>query len=341
MTAKAMYITNEEYMRQKLREREGRIQSEVVALDQIRPLSGFKFELFGQEIYFSQESMKEFAGKFLGSIPMPFYTSQPERLQQAIINVRIEEEYKLRGEKEPMVNLVKLTNDRGQVKILGVPNERKPVVPLLSAVQAMKSGVGKGATLERCRLGDKGIEVSYTSPDVAVEPRVGDVVRGGVQMFYSDGSIQNPEIHYYCHRLVCQNGAILMVVGQRFTLVGKTTEELLEEIENVSAQMMGEVEDALLRPLADSVNHPVEDPTAVILNMAASRRLPKRLNSHLQSRVLELEGEVTQYDLINVLTSLQHEEGLRVNDRIRVQYAGGEEAHDHYRRCSSCHSVLN
>jgi hypothetical protein len=244
------------------------------------------------------------------------------------------------AEEEPSVNIV--TNGE---TVVGVPNVRKQIVPLTSVVRATESGVGSKATLDRWRLTNEGLTVSFTSPDVAVEPRVGDITRGGIELFYSDGYVRNPEMHYFGYRLECSNGLILPVEGQRFSIVGETVDEILMEIEAKAQELMGSVGDNLINPFGDTVNHEVNDIGTFVDRMARDFRLHKRVRDRLMSAaVAELSNTdvpVTQYDLINLLTRIQHDSTLAENDRISVQIAGALEAHNHSHHCPICHSIMN
>lgn len=345
MAKTTLYNHSKENLMRVLQDRSSNISFETPALSQLHPLGKYKFEMFGNsEIEFTEQSMKLFFDH-IGNIPMPYYKRSDQDLQSHMIMAGISNAYAAnKSASEPRVNLamVRPSEDK-PYRVLGVPNERKPFIPLADVVRAVESGVGKGNELNRWRLTDEGLTVSYTSKNVTTEPRVGDITQGGVEVFFSDSYHRNPEIHWFAFRLSCSNGMILPIEGQRISIVGNTVDDILESLEAEANRLMSSVEDNLLSPFAATAHERLDDVGVFLDQISRDFQLHRTVrDSLMRSAASNLSSaDATQYDAINLLTALQHDESLSVAERISVQVSGAIEAHDHYRRCSRCHSILN
>ncbi len=100
----------------------------------------------------------------------------------------------------------------------------------------------------------------------------------------------------------------------------------------------------LLGPVQESVNHEVNDPKVAARTIASERSLGGRLSRlFLLAIADEIESgrtNWTMYDVINILTALQHNESIRQNQRFQLQDAGAEATINSHLSCSVCHREL-
>ena len=85
----------------------------------------------------------------------------------------------------------------------------------------------------------------------------------------------------------------------------------------------------------------VENPTQLIHRFCREYNLGARMETKLLDRIDELEGN-TYYDIINLITSMQHEEGVSQAMRNALQLTGGllvTSGAGH--RCNTCQSPLS
>jgi hypothetical protein len=184
-----------------------------------------------------------------------------------------------------------------------------------------------------------GIKVSIITDELNTEPRVNDVTNGGLRIESFIG--EAPKISTYLERLVCSNGMVVPSINSTLSLRGNTVEEIIAEMEYLANTVLaGEVEDALAS-WAHTAEINVTDPRQMIHRFCMEYSLGSRMESKLLERIEELEGN-TYYDIINLITSMQHEIGVSQSMREALQLAGGlivSTSGGH--RCNACQHPLS
>jgi hypothetical protein len=186
---------------------------------------------------------------------------------------------------------------------------------------------------------NNGIDISVVTEELNTEPRVNDVTHGGLKISARIG--EAPIISTYLERLVCSNGMVVPSLNSTLSLRGRTVDEIIAEMEHMANMVLStEVDDALAK-WSQTAQVPVNDAALLIHRFCREYGLGSRMESKLLERIDELEGN-TYYDVINLITSMQHEIGVSENMRHALQLAGGNlvnavEIH----RCNTCQHPLD
>ncbi|MGD0767566.1 MAG: hypothetical protein ABSB42_05145 [Tepidisphaeraceae bacterium] len=88
------------------------------------------------------------------------------------------------------------------------PGEYRPArtLDVLDALPSVEEGFWK---IQKSLLSDRTVEIDLLSEDVVVEPRPGDVIRGGIRISNSETGGCGLKASLYTHRLLCSNGAVM------------------------------------------------------------------------------------------------------------------------------------
>lgn len=186
---------------------------------------------------------------------------------------------------------------------------------------------------------DNGIKVSIVTDELNTEPRVNDITHGGLRIESTIG--EAPKVSTYLERLVCSNGMVVPSVNSVLSLRGRTVDEIIEEMEYLANTVLATEVDAALNSWAHMTEIDVANPTQLIHRFCRDYGLGSRMEGKLLDRIDELEGN-TYYDIINLITSMQHEEGVSQAMRNALQLTGGlifSSGDGH--RCGACQSVLS
>ena len=186
-----------------------------------------------------------------------------------------------------------------------------------------------------------GIKVSVVTDQLTTEPRVGDVTEGGLRITANIGEV--PVISTYLERLVCSNGMVVPSVTNQISLRGRTLEEIVDEMEFFAQKFLGEngeVEQAL-NNWSEMATIDVHDPIQIIRRFCREHNLGSRMERRLIERIDELEGN-TYYDIINLITSMQHELNVSAAMRDALQLTGGLIlSSEDVRHCNVCNHTLD
>lgn len=184
-----------------------------------------------------------------------------------------------------------------------------------------------------------GFKVSIITDSLTTEPRVGDITKGGVRIASTIG--EAPKVASFLERLVCSNGMVVPVTNASLTLRGKTVNEIIEEMEVMASYVLGSsTNDALNNwKHLSTINAP--DASQLIHRFSNEYGIGSRMQNRLLDRVSELEGN-TYYDVVNLITSMQHEEGVSEAMRENLQLIGGQIVNTRGgHRCNSCYHSLD
>ena len=184
-----------------------------------------------------------------------------------------------------------------------------------------------------------GLKVSIVTDELNTEPRVNDVTHGGLRIVSNVG--EAPVISTYLERLVCSNGMVVPSVNSTLSLRGRTVDEIIEEMEYLANIVLANEVDAALNSWSHMTELEVENAERLIHRFCMEYNLGSRMESKLMERIGELEGN-TYYDVINLITSMQHEIGVSHAMHQALQLAGGmlvTTGGGH--RCNSCQHPLD
>ena len=150
-----------------------------------------------------------------------------------------------------------------------------------------------------------------------------------------------PVISTYLERLVCSNGMVVPSVNSTLSLRGRTVDEIIDEMEYLANTVLANEVDAALNNWSHMTELEVENTERLIHRFCMEYGLGSRMESKLMERIDELEGN-TYYDIINLITSMQHEIGVSHAMHQALQLAGGmlvTTGGGH--RCNTCQHPLD
>ena len=251
----------------------------------------------------------------------------------------------------PAVNWF-LGNQSGDVRALtyndAVISFPKREVPIHYPSQVLDRMVGS--------LGDAGVNVdeleahkvstsvhqtrfALVSPERSAEPKVNDVLAGGVLVDLSPSGANNIEMSPYVNRLVCTNGMISPVSLGRWAWRGDSGDgSFLNWVADFTTEAWGALEaefEALDALTAMPINGHTED---VLRDMFRRHRVPARVRELVTAAALD-EADGTMYGIAQSFNRAANEvEDLRhARDLWMVT---GEMAHQ-TDRCESCFQSLH
>jgi hypothetical protein len=190
-----------------------------------------------------------------------------------------------------------------------------------------------------------GFEV-ITRPSVVEEAElvVRDISHGGLRFGHDWKAGYLPWVQPYIYRLVCTNGMEIPDQTLAISSEGNTVEEVIASLEEMAEIAFGRVESDIAA-FYELREHPVEHPERVLLRMGQEQGIgDRRLRTILEGlpEYLDANDQVSQFDIINIITNEANRESLdqSFNARRTLQRAGGNIAFEHRTRCPSCQSSL-
>jgi len=191
--------------------------------------------------------------------------------------------------------------------------------------------------------------LSLVSRDLSAEPRVGDVVRAGIDIDHSDAGERGTQISSYFLRLVCRNGMLARVCEHGEALRVRrggpeSHESVLNRIRHLAGLAWTDLSGGLrlLRVLSQET---VDDPEAVLEKiirdhgLAPSRKFLRQLLQALSQD--ELGNGGTLYDALNAISRVEtHSASRPLAWRRCLLFASGEILRERFERCPQCRSIL-
>jgi hypothetical protein len=226
-----------------------------------------------------------------------------------------------------------LPNARGTVQlalegstVVGILPERARPVPLDILVECV-TDVEPRLDLARWDLVDQGLRMRFTSPALLVEPRVGDIVRAGVDVWDYENDGGSLGVSGALFRLVCSNGAVVPEVNFN----GEIRREGWREPHAVVMAAVGYFQEAVQQAnlfgqgLTDLTNHRFELPTdgdersRVLRPAIRVVGIPGRFSESVANALVT--EEQTAYGFYNAVTRLGRD-AVAIEDRRRFERAG-------------------
>lgn len=207
--------------------------------------------------------------------------------------------------------------------------------------------VGADAQVVEWRQNNKGYGFEVvTRPTVVEEAElvVNDISHGGLRFGHDWKAGYLPWVQPFIYRLVCTNGMEIPDATLAVSTEGNTLEEVIADLELKAQAAFGRVESDIEAFYALR-GHPVSDPERLLVRMGAEQGIgDRRLRTILEvlPEYMDEAGNVSQFDIVNILTNEANRETLdqRFTARRQLQRAGGNIAFEHRTRCGVCQSTL-
>lgn len=183
---------------------------------------------------------------------------------------------------------------------------------------------------------DRAVDASIVCRSLNIEPRKGDVVRGGLQCLYSEIGGRKAGIRAYSERLVCTNGMTHREFDREFGIPDDLG-EFLDEIGLAVRACCDYVRSSLEPKMRRATEFEVNGPQAIRRIFRQSRLPARYLDDVLAAHAIEDDG--TAYGVLQAFTRAAN--SLRYDVRTRLQAVAGDEltvvekAH-----CPACYAPL-
>lgn len=183
---------------------------------------------------------------------------------------------------------------------------------------------------------DRAVDASIVCRALDIEPKKGDLVRGGLQCLYSEIDAKRAGIRAYSERLVCLNGMTHREFDHEFSLP-EDLGEFMEEIGLAVRACVDHVRTALEPKMRRAAEFEVNGPQAIRRIFRQAKLPPKYMDAVLAAHAIEDDG--TAYGVLQAFTRAAN--ALGHDARARLQAVAGDEltvvekAH-----CPSCYSPL-
>jgi hypothetical protein len=326
----------------KIKEEYGNLLSIVVPTEQIRMTEHGQLFTGKNEFPTTREASEQFA-RLLKAPPRFYLTFEPD-LQALFFNRRfptllaegvlgrdlrltLNKEKQIIGYDDP--NLLKIS----PVRLMEIINSSLPVG--LSAEQI---------DVSRLHNTDTTLSLSCYSPQIGIEPRVGDIINGGVDVHHSTSGEFGTQIRVYLRRKICQNGACTHIcedrkhVHARRLSSGKFDEnDMINQLERLLIVAWRQI-DLKLEATKNLLNK--KRVSTEFLNQQRTRfSLNNRILRLIERAVTqdEIGPTGTQYDFFNAISRVAtHDDSLSLRQQRRLMFMGGEFSQQDVHKCSQC-----
>ena len=168
--------------------------------------------------------------------------------------------------------------------------------------------------------------------------KVGDITQGGIRFNALHGA--KPQISPYMERLVCSNGMVATSDLDQIPVRGFTLDEILTSMEKMAGAYLSSTIPAFLENWKKLTEIHSSNPEQLIHRLAREADLSTKIESRIIEAAASLEDD-SYYDVINLITSFQHEEGVDGNQLFKIQQLGGNAVRDlGGHRCTNCQHNL-
>ena len=212
------------------------------------------------------------------------------------------------------------------------------IIPRNRYVDVVTAVMPHDAEIRRFEYGRGKVLIDAYHTEKSVEPRVGDVTLGGMRFVgYVSPREFSPSTSIFMERLVCTNGMTRQEEASLIRVRGNSVDEVIESMEQNARLLFDEVLPQRMHQWAETVNVTVDNAEQFVHRIARQTGLGSRMESRIIERIAGLpEDERSLYDITNVITAMQHGEGVSQRQRDLLQEVGGNIVVDEGHRCASC-----
>lgn len=332
-------------VRQRLAERQaGRSMLEVPVNSLSLDESG-RLRVSGGTFILSDEARVTLAVR--ASIPPSFLNKCPTDVQAYLFNRLYPQALGDRGS-DDATGLI-LENDAVVVGIVDPKLSCLSGAEVLEAVLDAKPEAVSEEELEVTQFELNGVlRLSVVSHVLQTEPRVGDLVRAGVDVWHSDTGLSATQVESYMLRLACLNGLMVKVCahgdgcGSRIRrAAAHNRRQTLRRVEEVARKAWREL-DAKLAAMRILASERVDNPADLIQAIAEKLRFPESLVSRILEALDadEMGPSGSLWDLVNAFSRVgTHDERLSSATHRFLQELSGHLIQERLERCPSCGRV--
>lgn len=297
----------------------------VTSVGPSSPLDGLRDKATGQTFAFVEETFDGFA-RYI-QVPTKFADRLPVTLRKEVIDHFME------VNKHKPSTVTHFGND-----FQNIFEQKTLLLPPRDVMERVARVFGDDDIIGHVDFRD-GLVLSVHTSNLQEAVRVGDATNGGIRFNAAHGA--TPKVSAYMERLVCRNGMVALSDIDSIPLRGYTLSEVLDSMERMAEHYMTAVLPNYLKNWTtmdsiDSVN-----PEQLIHRLANEAGVSPKLETHIIDAASSLGADASYYDVVNLITSFQHADGVDEKQAQKLRELGGKaikELGGH--RCTSCQHSL-
>lgn len=230
--------------------------------------------------------------------------------------------------------------------LAGVYDASKEILPRGRVAEVIQSVLDPDATLNALDLSQGRFVVDVTTTGIVTQPRVGDFTYGGLRFAThiapTGAKATHPRVSCYMNRLVCLNGMTHEEEFGEISIKGNTVDDVISEMEEVARHLLENQVPALVERFGGLAERPVSNAEQFVHRLVRQFGIKAAVETAILERLPELGDETTIYDVLNLVSGFQHEEGVQRAVALRLQHLAGETAWgaDDDHRCPTCQTRL-
>ena len=183
-----------------------------------------------------------------------------------------------------------------------------------------------------------GIVANVRTSQVNLEVRPGDITEGGIRFNALHGV--TPTVSAYMERLVCSNGMVATSDIDSVPMRGFTLNEILESMQSIADHYLSTSLPTSLENWQRMTEIQAGNAEQLIHRLARENDLSTKLESRMIESAALLEDN-NYYNIINLITSFQHVDGVDESQIRKIQRLGGNAVRDlGGHRCHGCSHLL-
>lgn len=231
--------------------------------------------------------------------------------------------------------------------LLGVYDATREIIPRGKVVEVIQAVMAPDDTLNDIDLTQGKIVVDVTTTTINTQPKAGDYTYGGLRFasHIAPGSAKGkqPRVSCFMNRLVCSNGMTHEEELGEIRIKGNTVEDVLVEMEEVAKHFLENQVPLLVERFGGLAGREVGNPEQYVHRLARQYGVAAALESRMIELLPTLGDAPTAYDIVNMVSGFQHEEGVQRKTALRLQHLAGEVAWDSEaeHRCPTCQTPLD
>jgi len=264
--------------------------------------------------------------KYLG-VPAKFILKLPEAMQGNIVNHFIAQN---------AASLGVISHVSGETQ--GVYKPSSLIMPP-KKIAAMVSDIFKDTDIVAKFDYAEGLAVNIYTPEMYVDARTDDRTNGGIRFEAFHGN--NPRVSAYMERLVCTNGMVATSDLDSIAVKGYSLDEIINNMESAARLLLTSTVPNYLENWKKLTTIRSTNPEQLIHRLVKENEISTKIESRIIEAASSLEND-SYYDVVNLITSFQHESSIDEKQFGKLQVLGGNAVRDlGGHRCNGCAHLLN
>jgi hypothetical protein len=222
--------------------------------------------------------------------------------------------------------------------LLGVYDAKKPILSQNDVANSILEVFNENDVVTRYN-NLEGFQAYVHSPELFVDARKEDRTQGGVYISAMYGEV--PTVSVYLERLICSNGMVSLAEYDKVRITGQSNGEIIMGIVDRMKAAVDQVIPNYLNNWSEMTRISSGNPEQLIHRLAKENGINPKLESRIIEEVPSIEAD-TYYDIVNLMTSFQHAEGVPgTNQFDRLLVLGGNAVQNMGgHRCNNCQHSL-